>query len=69
MANEAVQQFNIVVKSKDPTAISMQAGTCAHWFLQAGDEANYLRFKKISDDMQELAAKKAAQEIFGVRSR
>jgi hypothetical protein len=53
VAADAVKQYEIAKRQGDPIQICVQAGFVSAAYLQAKDEANYQRWKKIeSEDCQ-----------------
>lgn len=47
VANDAVKQYDITVKGGNKTDMCVQAGMVSAAFLQAKDENNYTKWKKI----------------------
>ncbi|OGG49283.1 hypothetical protein A3C18_02300 [Candidatus Kaiserbacteria bacterium RIFCSPHIGHO2_02_FULL_54_11b] len=49
VAQDAITQYKIVLKSGDPIQICVQAGMVSAALLQAKDEEAYLKWKKTED--------------------
>ena len=55
VANQEIENYNMAVKGGDPIEIAMEASLVAEMFKQAGDEKNYLKWKKISAEADKKA--------------
>ena len=55
VAQEEIENYNMAVKGGDPIEIAVEAMLVAEMFKQAGDEANYLKWKKISTEADKAA--------------
>jgi hypothetical protein len=55
VAQEEIENYNMAVKGGDPIEIAMEAMLVAEMFKQAGDEENYLKWKKISAEADKEA--------------
>jgi hypothetical protein len=55
VADDLIEQYNIVRKGDDEFAKSVRAGAVAEMFLHANDEASYGKWKAIADDHQKRA--------------
>ena len=55
LANEEIKNYNMAVKGGDPIEIAVEASLVAELFKQAGDEKNYLKWKKIAKEADKKA--------------
>jgi hypothetical protein len=55
VAQEEIENYNMALKGGDPIEIAMEAGLVAEMFKQAGDQENYLKWKKIAKEADKAA--------------
>ncbi|MDA9986675.1 hypothetical protein N9E11_01455 [Crocinitomicaceae bacterium] len=55
VAQKEIENYNMALKGGDPIEIAMEAMLVAEMFKQAGDQENYLKWKKISKEADKAA--------------